>query len=370
MRLRRIGWGVLWGLGALVLGACLAYATSGEFRYLVRGTWEEAGILWSARPIAAVLRDSALPERERAQLRLVVQARDYAATLGFKAGDTYTTFSQLPRDTLLLVLSAAPRNCLCPYTWHYPVVGTVPYKGFFDFAMARSAAADLARQGYDINLRPADAFSTLGWFNDPLLSTALDRDSVELAATVFHEIAHNTLWVPSAIAFNESFAQFAGYHAAASFFRARGDTALARRSLDRWHDEIVLGGFYGELVGRLQQLYGSNVDSAAVDSGRAAVGAWARAQLEGPVGDSLKTYRIGPMANRPVNNARLIGVLLYRTGLPLFDDWYQRHGGDLTRSVAGLRDLLHGVPGDSAFARLAGAMGDSVPAAGLPAGGR
>lgn len=356
---RRLGFALLWSLVALVVAGVLAYFSSAEVRYLAQAAWEEARILRSARPISDVVRDSTTPSRTRAQLELVLDARDYAAKLGFRAGDTYTTYSDVGRDTLLLVLSAAPRNCLCPYTWRYPIVGRIPYKGFFDPAMARAAAARLKTQGYDVNLRPSGAFSTLGWFQDPLLSTALTRDSVELAATVFHEIAHNTLWVPSAAAFNESFAQFAGYHAAAEFFRSRGDSAASQRALDRWHDEMVLGRYYDQLVSRLESLYALKLDSAAVDSGRAAAAQWALQQLEGPVGSDLRTYRIGRLRSQPINNAQLIGVRLYRTRLDLFNRWYQEHGSDTRRTVADLKMALGDVTGDSAFVRLARAVAAS-----------
>src|SRR5678815_1273871 len=92
--------------------------------------------------------------------------------------------SPLDRDTLVLVLSAAYRDKLEPYTWWFPIVGRVPYKGYFDFKAAKRAADDLYNAGYDISLRPSDAFSTLGWFNDPLLSTSLRRDSLDLVNTV------------------------------------------------------------------------------------------------------------------------------------------------------------------------------------------
>jgi predicted aminopeptidase len=185
-----------------------------------------------------------------------------------------------------------------------------------------------------------------------LLSTTLTRDSVELAATVFHEIAHNTLYMKSATPFNESFAQFVGYRSAQSFFADRSDTANARQAADRLHDEMVLGEFYRDLIARLDSLYATRPDSAALEAGRAEAGAWARAQLGGPVGASFRSFKVGRLPERPVNNARLIGATLYRTRLDLFDKWFDRHQRDVRASVGALEQLMEGAEGDSAFARL------------------
>jgi predicted aminopeptidase len=260
------------------------------------------------------------------------------------------------RDTLLLVLQAAPKDCICPHIWKYPIVGRIPYKGFFDTKAARREAARFEARGYDIYLRPSSAFSTLGWFNDPLLSTALTRDSVELAATVFHEIAHNTVYVKSATPFNESFAQLVGYRSAEAFFREHGDSVRARQAADRWHDEIVLGEYYSALINRLQTLYDSKPDPAKLEQGRREAAAWARSQLEGPIGNRLRTFRIGRLTERPINNAQLIGATIYRTRLDLFERWYQQHDRDVRRSVGALRAVVSGVQGDTAFARLEAAV--------------
>ncbi|MBA3556395.1 MAG: aminopeptidase, partial [Gemmatimonadales bacterium] len=192
--------------------------------------------------------------------------------------------------------------------------------------------------------------------NDPLLSTALTRDSVELAALVFHEIAHNTLYVKSATPFNESFAQFVGYRSAESFFAGRADTANARQAADRLHDEMVLGEFYRDLIAKLDSLYATEPDSATLEAGRAAAGAWARTELEGAVGARMRSFRVGRLSDRPVNNARLIGATIYRTRLDLFDRWFERHGRDVRSSVGALERLMEGAEGDSAFARLEGAL--------------
>ena len=346
-------------VAALFAGYGTAYLASDDVRYLTRAGFEETRILQSRQPIARLVRDSSVDPVLRQTLGLVVESRNYAARLGLKAKETYTSYSDVGRDTLLLVLQAAPRDCICPYTWKYPIVGRIPYKGFFDTRAARREADRLAARGYDIHLRPSGAFSTLGWFEDPLLSTALTRDSVELAATVFHEIAHNTLYVKSATPFNESFAQLVGYRSAEAFFRERGDSLNARQAADRWHDEIVLGDYYSALVRRLDSLYAQRPDSATLEQGRREAAAWARSQLTGPVGQRLRTYNIGRMAERPINNAHLIGARIYRTRLDLFDRWFEHHGRDVSRSVSALDSLMTGVEGDSAYARLGRAVGDS-----------
>ena len=343
-------------VGVLLGGYTTAYIVSEDVRYLTRAGIEETKILQGREDIADMVADPGTDSTTRSALKLVLDARDFAAELGLDAKKTYTTYSDVERDTLLLVLSASPRNCLCPYIWKYPIVGRVPYKGFFDFEMAKRASAKLEAEGYDVYLRPSAAFSTLVWFNDPLLSTAMSRDTMELAALVLHEIAHNTLYVKSATPFNESFAQMVGYRGAEAFFRERGDTVDAQRAADRWHDEILLAEYYRELGSRLDTLYQST-DSATVDRGRVEIAGWAREYLETVIGPQLKTYRIGRLTERPINNAQIIAARIYRDRLHLFESWFQKSGGRVDSAVASLNRLVQGVEGDSAYAVLERALG-------------
>ncbi|MDZ4673981.1 MAG: aminopeptidase [Gemmatimonadota bacterium] len=358
--------GILIAAAALFFGFGTAWLASHDVRYLTRAGLEEVAILQKARSLDDILADADTPPDTRAWIGLVKAARDFAASIGYEAGKTYTTYTDIGRDTLLLVVSASARECICPHIWKYPIVGRIPYKGFFDPAMAEREARQFRERGLDVYLRPASAFSTLGWFNDPLLSTAMVRDSVELAALVFHEIAHNTLYVKSATPFNESFAQMAGYRGAEAFFRSRGDTVLARRAADRWADEIVLAEYYSAFVERLEAFYATQPEPAALDSGRNAMAQWSREQLQGPYGARLKTYRVGTLAERPLNNAQLVGVRIYRTHLDWFEQWYHAQGADVTRAVAELRRLMEGAEGDEAFKRLAQATPVIVPKAPSP----
>jgi len=191
-------------LGAAAALAAFYLAGTADGRWLARAAWEEGRILARRRPIAELAAaGSGVDERTRGKLQLVLGAREFAAeSLGLRAGRSFTQYADIGRDTLLLLLTGARRDTLAPVTWWFPVVGRVPYKGFFDWAAARAAADGLRRDDRDAYLRPAGAFSTLGWFDDPLLNTTLAQDSVDLANTVVHEITHNEFYAPGQAAFS------------------------------------------------------------------------------------------------------------------------------------------------------------------------
>ncbi|HWZ60932.1 MAG TPA: aminopeptidase, partial [Gemmatimonadaceae bacterium] len=250
---------------ALLAAAIVVFLVgTGTGRFLVRAAWEEGKILARRQPIAAVSADPGTSASDRAKLRLVTAARAFAAeSLGLRAKASFTTFTRVDHDTLVLVLSAAYRDELRPYTWWFPIVGEVPYKGFFDFGAGERAAKQLRDEGFDVYLRPSPAFSTLGFFNDPVLSTSLAADSVFLANTVIHELTHNTFYPSGQAVFNESFANFVGSRGAAAFFRARGDSGAAALADARWADDTVLGGFWAQVYTTLDSAFRAHPASRA-----------------------------------------------------------------------------------------------------------
>lgn len=329
--------------------------------YLARGAVEEAKILARRRSIRAMIADPRTDPVTRDKLRVVEAARLYARdSLGLAAKESFTTYSYVKHDTLVLVLSAAYRDTLKPYTWWFPIVGRVPYKGYFDFAAARRAAASLRRDGYDTYLRPSDAFSTLGFFNDPLLNTTLRGDTLELANTVIHELTHNTYYAAGQVFFNESFATFVGYRGAAAFFRARGDAAAAARVDDEWRDTRLLGAFWSGLSARLDSAFAAHPnDRAARLAARDSIYRAARVALVDSLAPRFRTIPPAYAERVPLDNAALLARRVYASGLDLFDVLWRRDGRDLRRTVQDVIAIARRRPADPLGALRAGTRGAS-----------
>jgi predicted aminopeptidase len=325
--------------------------------YVLRAGWEEAKILGRRRPIDHVVADPATDAPTRAKLELVQQARDFANhSLDLAAGESYTTYSWVDSDTLLLVLSAAQKDRFQPYTWWFPIVGRVPYKGFFNFEEAHKQAARLAAEGYDTYVRPSGAFSTLGWFNDPLLNTVLRYDDIDLVSTVIHEITHNTLYLASQVAFNESYANFVGDRGAILFFCEReGPTSEAcADATNSWHDTRTYGRFITAFIDSLEALYArTDLTRDEKIARREDVFAAARQRFTEEVIPELRTRSYRGFPNRQLNNATLIGTHIYYERLDLFEDIYQHFGGDLVASVRAIEKAARS-NSDDPFAALDG----------------
>lgn len=345
MPLRRFVVRSILALVAVVAGYLVLSPTG---RYLLRAAWEEGKILWHRRSIAAMIADPATPPDVRAKLRVVLAARAFAQdSLGLAAKQSFTTYSRLPHDTLVLVLSGAYRDRLEPVTWWFPIVGRVPYKGYFDFAAARATARKLEAGGYDAYLRPSPAFSTLGFFNDPLLSTTLEDDSLELANTVIHELTHNTFYAAGQAVFNESFANFSGSRGAERFFRSRGDSLAANAVAARWNDEKVLGRFWAGVYHSLDSVYRAHPgDRAERIAAHDTVYARARDILVREVGPQLRTIDTRYLDRVQLSNAALLAQRIYLTDLDDFDAVYEREGHDVKAAVARIIALAESRPDD------------------------
>ena len=234
---------------------------------VVYGVQQAAGqwrVLHAARPVEEVLADPAFPDSLKQNLQLVPVIRAFAFdSLGLQPNDNYTTvYDQQGKDILWVVTACQPYR-LEPLTWSFPLIGSFTYKGFFDQDKANNLANDLQAQGYDVEVQAVSGWSTLGWFDDPLLSNMLAGSPGELAGTLIHELTHGTVFVPDSMTFNENLATFIGRQGALHFLASTfGDTSTVYRHYDqRLHDSrlftrhIVRGAHYlDSLYKRIEQL--------------------------------------------------------------------------------------------------------------------
>jgi predicted aminopeptidase len=333
--------------------------------YVIRAGIAQARILSARRPLPEVVLDDATHPRTRGKLTLVMEARRFAAdSLGLDVGESYTSFTRLDTDTLAMVLSAAHRTRLTSRTWWFPIVGHVPYRGFFDFEEAEKERQALESEGFDTYLRPTAAFSTLGWFADPLMSTLLRYDEVGLVETVIHELSHNHLFVPGRVRFNESYATFVGGVGAIRFFCGRDgggpDTVWCGRAQARWRDQVRFSRFLDPLVTELEGLYSSGRPEAEVLRARESVFENARQRFTGEVRPTLEVASFQSFVTTPLNNATLLSRMRYYHRLADFAALLEEKEGDLSETIRSLAararsvdnpfDLLPGegaAPGDA-----------------------
>lgn len=315
----------------VLLSMCAALLLSGcGASYVLRAGYEEARLLWRRQPIEALLARPDLDPDMRAKLELVGAARVYAAEdLGLRVGGSYTSVSTVDASQVIHVVSAAPRDRLVPVTWWFPFVGRLPYRGYFDRGDAEAFAAALERDGYDTLVRPAVAFSTLGWFDDPLLSTMLRGDRSRLVETVIHELTHATRYVRDHVAFNESLAMFVGLCGAERFFAARGDLAAAARLAARWTDALSFSDALAAVTAQLDAAYATGIDEPR----RRALLAELQAAM---AGRQWLTPEYTGFWRQPLNNAVVVHDRLYADRLPLFDAALACHAGDVRATLAAI----------------------------------
>jgi predicted aminopeptidase len=227
---------------------------------LIKSAYSQADLLRKRVSIDEALLDPALSAESKVKLNLAKQARIFAEqNLGLKPTQNYTSFVQLDRPFVTYVVSAAPKQALEAYLWHYPFLGGLPYKGFFSSHDAQSEANSLKADGLDVYIRGVSAYSTLGWFRDPILSSMLDYRDHELVNTIIHETVHATIYIKSAADFNEQLASFIGDKGAELYFLHKegpNSQALAAIHADSY-DQKLFSDFISKEIQDLDLWYNS-----------------------------------------------------------------------------------------------------------------
>ncbi len=190
--------------------------------YGIRQGYGQVKIVWQAKPIEEILNDPRFPDSLKQKLLLIEDVRHYAIdSLGLKDTENYKTLFDQKGEELMWVVQACEPFALKPKLWDFPVVGSVPYKGFFAKQKAIDERATLEDDGYDVSIRNPGGWSTLGWFTDPILSGMLKRDDGDLASLIIHEMVHATIFVKDDVDFNENLASFVGDTASYYFLASK-----------------------------------------------------------------------------------------------------------------------------------------------------
>ncbi len=178
-------------------------------------------IIWNARPVEEVLKDQSFPDSLKSKLHLIEKVRAYAIdSLGLKDTENYKTIYDQKSEEIMWVVTACEQFQLKPKQWKFPILGAVPYKGFFSKEKAIALRNILEKEGWDTSIRNPGGWSTLGWFTDPILSNMLQRTEGDLANLIIHEMVHATIFVKDSLEFNENLATFIGDRGAEQFLIA------------------------------------------------------------------------------------------------------------------------------------------------------
>ena len=320
---------------AIILAASTLALAGCEAGYIARAAYEEGCLLWRRKPIDTVLARGDLPPEIHARLETVLKVREFASDrLGLNVGDSYSSIAEVDKGAIAWVVMAAPRESLEPYPWWFPIVGRIPYRGYFNKDRAEAEAAEMEQRGYDTMVRPAVAFSSLGFFNDPLLSNLLRLSRVELAGVIIHELFHRTYFLASDVMFDESAATYVGSAGAVKFFEtsegpASANAEAARGVLDA---DLKFGRFLNDEAARLAELYRSGLPREEILKRRLKIFANINADYA-----QLKPHLSGlerfDLDKTPINNAVLINYLIYFHDLDSFAKLDRIYGGNLHDTI-------------------------------------
>jgi predicted aminopeptidase len=321
----------------------------GYYAQCVRGP---ADILLKRQPIAQVLANPAASPELKEKLALVLRIRDFASReLLLPDNGSYRCYADLQRSQVVWNVVAAPEFSLRPRQWCFPVAGCVTYRGYYSRDGAQTLFEKLQAQGDDVHLYGVDAYSTLGWFDDPVLNTFIDKPEARLAALIFHELAHQQVYIKGDSAFNEAFAEAVAEEGVVRWLRHAGRAdALAGWQASLRRDEQFVA-LLREARSRLEKIYAAESDVAEKRAGKAQVFhelALAYVRLKEGWGGHAGYDR---WFASPLNNARLASVGTYRGQLPAFQVLLRQEGGDLAafyRTASALGRL----PADERHGRL------------------
>ncbi len=322
-------------LVALCLSGCVGAS------YYAQSLEGHVKIMTARRDVARLIADPSTPEGLRAQMASASAIRQFATdALALPDNRSYRSYVDVGQEAVTWAVFAAPEFSLSPQAWCFPVYGCVPYRGYFSKQSAIETARELQAQGLDVHVTGITAYSTLGWSSDPLLSTMLARDGTFLAEVVFHELAHQRVYVANDSEFNEAFAVAVETTGVRKWLSAAGDT----RGLSRYEADRKRRGEFLALVartqGELRQVYGKPGSPARMRAGKAAAIERLRARFRQLRAGRWRGYDgYDAWFDAPINNAKLAAISVYSDQVAGFLRLFELCSGDYPRFYESVRQI-------------------------------
>lgn len=324
-----------------VLGMVAGLAGCASVSYYAQSLNGHMNIMAARRDVGKLIGDPSTSPALRGRLETARNIRQFAIDeLDLPDNDSYRDYVDVGRDYVTLAVYAAPEFALAPHVWCFAVFGCVPYKGHFSERSAVEEAAGLKRQGLDVHVAGVIAYSTLGWSSDPLLNTMLGDDEAYLAGTVFHELAHQRVYIEGDTSFNEAFAVAVETTGVEKWLRTGGDAAGLRRyaaGRKRQADFLALVAQTREELGRVYQ-------SAETEERKRTAKAEAIERLR----ERYRRVRDGRWGgyrgydgwfDAPINNSKLAATAVYSDRVPAFLRLFELCSGDYPRFYEAVRRL-------------------------------
>jgi len=305
-----------------------------QLGYIVDSGYNQMRLLAKKRRFENVLKDPHVDEETKRKIRLVQEAKNFAEQrVGLAKTSSYESFVVLDDKYVTYALSAAYKDRLEPYMWKFPIVGEVPYKGFFKKEKAFHEQDELKSKGLDTYVRGVSAYSTLGWFADPLLSSMTAYQDEDLVETIFHETTHATVYIKSNADFNERLATFVGLKGMEEFYLEKEGPGSKKvlNGKQEQEDTKIFSEWLGVVLKELDEFYKKS--HADLEKERQAQFRLIHERFKKECLPRLKTDAYAGFAESEINNAVLIANKTYFMDLDLFEKAFEKQGRDWKKFI-------------------------------------
>lgn len=309
-------------------------AGCGGIAYVCHLGWHQGYILHHSRPLTDVLEGDGIDPTLKAKILFIQEVKRFGEErLGLRKTKNYATFFDAA-GPVLFVVTASEKDRLEPCSWSFPIIGKVTYKGFFSYQEALREKRRLEGEGFDTFVQAAAAYSTLGWFKDPIFSSMLKWEAWTLANVIFHEMAHATLYLKGKTSFNEQFATFVGHRATIDFLREKygPQSAELRRAMDEQQDDLLFSRWIGAACERLSEFYRKEMPKEQKGRQRQEIFRALKEDFRA-IRSQFKTDCYPDLEAIELNNAVFLAFRRYVEKLDRFEALYNEMGQDLRRVI-------------------------------------